>query len=77
MVWIVSPPYAGDANVTPFVSGVSNPRNVSITKQGTQAYITGSGVTRLLSYPVGTTIATVGSPTYAPTAAVDIYNYVP
>lgn len=78
-VWILSPPYSGSSTIVALVSGLNNPDDVTITKGGTEAYVSdfGAKVTKLLNYPSGTTIATIGQPSYAPSAAVDIYNFTP
>lgn len=77
-VYILSPPYTESATVTTLGSGFMNPVDVTVTKNGTQALVTDlSTGARLMSYPAGTTIATIANPPYAPTAAVDIDNYVP
>ncbi|MBV8197681.1 MAG: hypothetical protein JO263_06080, partial [Candidatus Eremiobacteraeota bacterium] len=78
-VWIASPPYLASSNIVPFGSGFNNPITVTITRKGTQAYVTDFGLrfTRLMNYPSGTTIATLSGPSYYPSAAVDTENYVP
>ena len=78
-VYIVAPPYLPSSNVSQLGSGYNQPIDVTITRGGSQAYVTdiGFGFTRLMTYPGGTTLATLSKPTYAPTAAVDTSNYVP
>ena len=76
-VYIIPPPYDG-TNLVFLESHNASWRNVTLTKKGTEAYITDqSQHTWLISYPSGTTIATLGTPTYAPTAVVDIDNFTP
>lgn len=76
-VYIIPPPYDG-SNLAYLEAHNAFWKNVTITKKGTQAYVTdGSQHTWFVSYPSGTTIATIGQPAYAPAAAVDIYNYTP
>lgn len=76
---IVAPPYNSVTGT--LGSGWSIPLNVSIDKAGTQAYVTdlGDHTVRVVSYPGGSTIATLGSANglTGPRSAVDSYNYDP
>ena len=76
---ISAPPYT---NITGTLgSGWTQPYTISINKSGTQAYVTdpGAGVVRVLSYPGGSNVATLGSANgiATPTGAVASNNYVP
>jgi DNA-binding beta-propeller fold protein YncE len=62
-------------------SGFLKPVTISVNKAGTQAYVADAELSRLfvLSYPGGSTIATLGreSGLITPAAAVSSQNYVP
>lgn len=59
----------------------TDPASVSIDRTGSQAYVTDTGahVVRVLTYPDGSNVATLGKPNglEIPTAAVVSGNYVP
>lgn len=75
---IIAPPYTSITGT--LGSGYTAPERVTINKAGTQAYVTdGGGNVRVLTYPGGSNVATLGSANgiTAPIEAVSSNNYVP
>lgn len=85
-VAIIAPPYTSVTGT--LGSGWTNPSAVTIGDSGTQAYVTDPGfnygsptnaVVKILTYPGGSTVATLGNAQglQDPQSAVDSRNYVP
>lgn len=79
VVDIIAPPYTSITGT--LGSGFFKPFGITLDRAGTQAYVSDLdlGKIMVLSYPAGTTLATLGggSGLLDPTAAVSTRNYIP